>query len=41
MNVNELVDGYLKQGYDELDVQAKVGQNLILYSIIKNKYKHQ
>lgn len=29
MNVNELVDGYLKQGYDELDAQAKVDKDLI------------
>ena len=38
MNINELVNNYLKQGYDNLDSQSKVCQDLILYKIGKSKY---
>lgn len=38
MNINELVNNYLKEGYDNLDSQSKACQDLILYKIGKSQY---
>ena len=40
MNINELVNNYLLQGYEIADAQSKVCQDLILYKIGKSKYAH-
>ena len=40
MNLNELVNNYLAQGYEIADAQSKVCQDLILYKIGKSKYAH-
>ena len=38
MNLNELVNSYLKQGYELADAGSKVCQDLILYKIGKSRY---
>lgn len=38
MNLNELVNSYLKQGYELADADSKVCQDLILYKIGKSRY---
>lgn len=40
MNLNEIVNNYLTQGYELADAESKVCQNLILYKIGKSKYAH-
>lgn len=40
MNLNDLVNNYLAQGYEIADAQSKVCQDLILYRIGKSKYAH-
>ncbi len=38
MNLNELVNNYLKKGYELVNAQSKVCQDVILYKIGKSKY---
>lgn len=38
MNINELVNNYISQGYEIGDAQSKVCQDIILYKIGKSKY---
>lgn len=38
MDINELVNEYIKNGYDVTDAQSKVCQDLILLKIGKSKY---
>ncbi len=40
MNLNELVNNYLASGYELVDAQSKVCQDLILYKIGKSKYAY-
>lgn len=40
MNLNELVNNYLTQGYELADAGSKVCQDLLLYKIGKSKYAH-
>lgn len=40
MNLNDLVNNYLVQGYEIVDAQSKVCQDLILYKIGKSKYAY-
>lgn len=40
MNLNELVNNYLAQGYELADAQSKVCQDFVLYKIGKSRYTH-
>ena len=40
MNLTKLVNNYLSLGYELVDAQSKVCQDLILYKIGKSKYNH-
>lgn len=40
MNINEMINNYVNEGYEIGDAQSKTCQDIILYKIGKSKYSH-